>query len=102
MEAYSPHFYGDMIMILLCFVGMFAGLALTYLTWKQQRVLAKPLSIRPWRAAGLVLMVVSVMVSVSLLPVAAAFFVWLLLMMLVITALPYIPGVLSDSARPQN
>lgn len=89
-------------MILLCFVGMFAGLALTYLTWKQQRVCVKPLSIRPWRAVGLVLMVVSVMVSVSLLPVAAAFFVWLLLMMLVITALPYLPGVLADGTKPQN
>ena len=89
-------------MIMLCLIGMFAGLALVYATWQHQRVLAKPLAVLQWRALGLVLMVVSVMVGVSVLPVAAAFLVWLFLMMLVIAALPFVPALLASNTTPQR
>lgn len=80
-------------MLMLWVVCAVVGMGLFYLTLPQQKLLLQPLALRPWRALGVVLMLVGVLSSVSFLPVSEAFIVWLLLMLLLIGLLPLLPAL---------
>jgi len=65
------------------------GCVLLYLSHPNQRFLAKPLPVISGRWPGVALVLAGLLVAVSYLPVNAAMFAWLVIMMLVIGLLPF-------------
>ncbi|MAS26022.1 MAG: hypothetical protein CMI08_13455 [Oceanospirillaceae bacterium] len=65
------------------------GCVLLYLSHPNQRWLARPLPVIGGRWSGLVLVITGLLVAISYLPVNAALFAWLVMMMLVIGLLPF-------------
>ncbi|MAD45299.1 MAG: hypothetical protein CMH98_09855 [Oceanospirillaceae bacterium] len=65
------------------------GCVLLYLSHPNQRWLSKPLPVVSGRWPGVVLVFAGLLVAVSYLPVNAALFAWLVIMMLIIGLLPF-------------
>lgn len=79
----------EKVMVTLFLVLTLAGCLLLFLTHPNQRWLHKPLTVMPWRWLGVAFVLAGLFSAVSYLPVNAALFAWLVIMMLVIGLLPF-------------
>lgn len=84
-------------MMLLFLLLTLAGCILFYLTHPHQNWLKTSLKPAPWRLIAAAAVLGGLLAAVSYLPVNAALFAWLVIMMLVIGLLPFAPLLKSNS-----